>query len=52
MFIVWHGDVMGTHRHALTVSLQFVLSTWLLGLLAAERILAIIQARFQKQGTT
>ena len=39
LFIIWHGDVSGTHRHALTVSLQFVLSFWLLGLLLAERIL-------------
>lgn len=46
LFIIWHGDVPGTHRHALTVSLQFVLSFWLLGLLAAERIFAYIRARF------
>ena len=48
LFIVWHGDVPGTHRHALTISLQFVLSFWLLGLLLAERILAYIQARAQE----
>jgi hypothetical protein len=48
LFIVWHGDVPGTHRHALTVSLQFVLSFWLLGLLLAERILVFIQAKVQK----
>ena len=40
LFIVWHGDVMGTHRHALTVSVQFVLSTWLFGVLVLESILA------------
>jgi len=48
LFIVWHGDVPGTHRHALTVSLQFVLSFWLLGLLVAERILIFFQVRVQK----
>ena len=47
LFIVWHGDVPGTHRHALTVSLQFVLSLWLLGLLLAERILVFVQAKAQ-----
>lgn len=40
LFIVWHGDVMGTHRHALTVSVQFVLSFWLLAILVLELILA------------
>jgi len=48
LFIIWHGDVPGTHRHALTVSLQFVLSFWLLALLVAERILVFIQAKVQK----
>ncbi len=48
LFIVWHGDVPGTHRHALTVSLQFVLSFWLLGLLVTERILVFIQAKVHK----
>ena len=45
LFIVWHGDVPGTHRHALTISLQFVLSFWLLGLLLAERILGFIRVK-------
>jgi hypothetical protein len=49
LFIVWHGDVPGTHRHALTISLQFVLGVWLLGLLAAERFLVYIQAQNQRQ---
>lgn len=40
LFIVWHGDVMGTHRHALTVSAQFVLSFWLFGILLLESLLA------------
>jgi len=39
LFIVWHGDVPGTHRHALTISLQFVLGFWLFWFLAAESIL-------------
>ena len=39
LFIVWHGDVLGTDRHALTVSLQFVLSFWLFGILLLESIL-------------
>jgi hypothetical protein len=50
VFIVWHGDVTGTHRHALTVSLQFVLSFWLLGLLTAERILDFLRAKGRNQG--
>lgn len=49
LFIVWHGDVPGTHRHALTVSIQFVLAFWLLGFLVAERIWVFIQAKVQKQ---
>lgn len=39
-FIVWHGDVVGTHRHGLTVSLQFVMSFWLFVLLLLETILS------------
>jgi uncharacterized membrane protein len=38
LFIVWHGDVPGTHRHALTISLQFVLGFWLFWFLIAESI--------------
>lgn len=49
LFIIWHGDVPGTHRHALTVSLQFVLSFWLFGLLVAERVFVRIRARYTKQ---
>lgn len=45
VFIVWHGDVPGTHRHALTVSLQFVLSLWLFGFLLLETILARFRVR-------
>jgi hypothetical protein len=45
VFIVWHGDVPGTHRHALTVSLQFVLSVWLFGLLFLEGILTRFRVR-------
>ena len=52
LFIVWHGDVMGTHRHALMVSLQFVLSFWLLGFLAAEWILDFVRARVHKRSAT
>lgn len=48
LFIVWHGDVPGTHRHALTVSTQFVLSFWLLGLLLLERIFMYIRARYTR----
>jgi hypothetical protein len=40
LFIVWHGDVPGTHRHALTISLQFILSLWFFGLFFLEAILA------------
>jgi len=38
LFIVWHGDVPGTHRHALTISLQFVLGFWLFWFLVTESI--------------
>jgi hypothetical protein len=47
LFIVWHGDVPGTHRHALTISIQFVLGFWFLVLLIAERSLDFIQAKAQ-----
>jgi hypothetical protein len=49
LFIVWHGDVPGTHRHALTVSLQFVLSLWLFGLMVTERVLNLIRSRMWKR---
>jgi hypothetical protein len=49
MFIVWHGDVIGTDRHALTVSLQFVLSLWFLGLLMAELFLDVLRTRVFKR---
>lgn len=49
LFLVWHGDVMGTHRHALTVSLQFVLSFWFLALLLAEQLLHFLGFRLQKR---
>ena len=45
VFIVWHGDVPGTHRHALTVSLQFVLGLWFFALLFFEAILARFRVR-------
>jgi hypothetical protein len=45
VFLVWHGDVPGTHRHALTVSLQFVLAFWLLGFLILETILTRFRLR-------
>ena len=48
LFIVWHADMHGTHRHALTASLHFVLSFWLLGLLMAERILVFTQTKIQR----
>lgn len=49
LFIVWHGDVIGTDRHALTVSLQFVLSLWVLALLAAELFLNFLGKRILKR---
>lgn len=49
LFIVWHGDVPGTHRHALTIGAQFVLSFWLLGVLVAERILICVRAWLSRQ---
>jgi hypothetical protein len=45
LFIVWHGDVPGTHRHALTVSVQFVLSFWFLGFLMLERVIWYLRTR-------
>jgi hypothetical protein len=45
VFLVWHGDVPGTHRHALTVCLQFVLGFWLFGLLLLESILTRFRLR-------
>ncbi len=51
VFIIWHGDVIGMHRHALTVSLQFMLGLWLLGLLMAERTLEFLRTRVQSQDT-
>ncbi len=45
VFIVWHGDVPGMHRHALTVSVQFVLSVWLFGFLFLEAILTRFRVR-------
>jgi hypothetical protein len=45
VFIIWHGDVPGTHRHALTVSLQFVLGFWLFGLLLLESLLTRFRLR-------
>jgi hypothetical protein len=45
VFLVWHGDVPGTHRHALTVSLQFVLGLWILGFLVLEAMLTRFRLR-------
>jgi hypothetical protein len=45
LFIVWHGDVPGTQRHALTISLQFVLGFWLFGFLLLESILTRFRLR-------
>jgi hypothetical protein len=45
LFIVWHGDVPGTDRHALTISLQFVLGFWLFGFLLLESILTRFRLR-------
>ena len=45
VFIVWHGDVSGIHRHALMVSLQFVLGLWLFGLLLTESLLVRFRVR-------
>ena len=38
LFIVWHGDTLGTPRHALAVSIEFILSFWLCVLLLLERV--------------
>jgi hypothetical protein len=45
IFIIWHGDVPGTNRHALTASVQFVLSFWMFCLLGFERIYLHIFSR-------
>lgn len=49
IFIIWHGDVPGTHRHALTVSLQYVLCFWLFILFGVERFFSLVLQRAQKQ---
>jgi hypothetical protein len=51
LFLVWHGDVMGTHRHALTVGVQFVLTIWFLCLLLAERMLDFLTKKQQRRGS-
>jgi hypothetical protein len=38
LFIVWHADTLGTPRHALAVSIEFILSFWLCVLLLLERV--------------
>ena len=38
LFIVWHGDTLGTPRHALGISVEFMLSFWLCVLLSLERV--------------
>jgi hypothetical protein len=43
--IVWHGDVPGTQRHALSASLQFVLSLWMFGFLFLEILITKFKAR-------
>lgn len=45
VFLVWHADVPGTHRHALTVSIQFVISFWFIGLFFLEAIFARLLMR-------
>ena len=39
LFIVWHGDTLGTPRHALAISVEFILSFWLCVLLLLEKVL-------------
>ena len=45
VFIVWHGDVSGTHRHALTISVQLMLGLWFFWFLLLESILTLFQKR-------
>lgn len=45
LFIVWHGDILGTDRHALSLAVQFVLSGWLLLFLLLEKGLDKLQGR-------
>jgi hypothetical protein len=44
-FIVWHGDVLGIERHAVSPGIQLYLAMWILLLLAADEILDPITSR-------
>lgn len=37
-FLIWHGDVIGIYRHALSAGIQYYLSIWLMVVLAVDRI--------------
>jgi hypothetical protein len=52
LFIVWHGDTVGTDRHALMASVQFVLGLWLTLLLIAERIILRLHEMYLKHHVT
>jgi hypothetical protein len=39
LFIVWHGDVMNPHRHALSVGLQLALCFWMAVFLLSDQFI-------------
>lgn len=45
LFIVWHGDTSGIDRHALSLSVQFLLCFWLLVFLLLEKGIAWLQGK-------
>jgi hypothetical protein len=42
LFIVWHGDTWGIDRHALSVSVQFILCWWIMVLLICDTLLSLV----------
>jgi hypothetical protein len=44
-FIVWHGDVLGIERHAVSAGIQLYLGMWILLLLASDELLGSITSR-------
>ena len=44
-FIVWHGDVLGIERHAVSAGIQLYLGMWILLLLASDDLLGSITSR-------
>ena len=39
-FIIWHGDILGIERHAISAGIQLYLGLWIMVWLALDRLLA------------